>query len=874
MKPIKLVMSAFGPYAGETAVDFSALGSSGIFLITGDTGAGKTTIFDAISFALYGEASGGSQKRASKTFRSDYAAAGTPTFVEYTFLHKGRVYCVRRNPEYLRPKKRGEGFITENPDAVFSCEETEELLSGVEAVNRRVYELIGLNRNQFSQTVMIAQGDFMKILNAKSDERKKLFQKIFNTGFFEELQQRLKDMDRDCSAEAEKNDNAILSSFSRLQMDGDYEGAEKMGEIRGEARYIDAMLPLLQGLIDFQQQRQSDARQGREQAELRLDGLKEALAEGKKRNQDFQRLESLKQEAQAHALKEEEIGEGRVRLATARKALNVQSSDALLQQNIQSIRRQRAELQVCRTDAEKALETRKAAEEGFARAEQALQTLEEKKEELSRLEAAVPALEKAAQQRRALEKAEKQAAEKYEKSCQEDAAYSRVKEAFFRSQSSLIAATLEEGKPCPVCGSLHHPAPAAARGESATRAQLDKAERSRAGAEREAREAMLEKARVESAFQEGLARIAELGFAAEEDAAALKARTAILRGEITETEKRHKQAGEALNAARLAAREAATRAEGAEKGLEEREKERLAREAAFQAALVDNGFADEAAYRQAKMDEKAMNAQELRIRAYDEQARSLTDRLAELAGKLEGKAPADLRALQAQVQAAEAERSRFAEAESSLGNRLAINRQSNRELLEAKKKKDRLGERWALVHELYCNVSGQTSSRVKLSFEAYVQQFYFRQVIAAANKRLNVLTDGGFTLRCKEEAKNLVSQAGLDLDVLDRSTGVWRDVSTLSGGESFMTSLALALGLSDVAQARSGGVRLDSMFIDEGFGSLDEESLRQAMELLSGLAGGSRMIGIISHVGELKNRIDKKIIISKNLTGSSVTIEA
>ena len=456
----------------------------------------------------------------------------------------------------------------------------------------------------------------------------------------------------------------------------------------------------------------------------------------------------------------------------------------------------------------------------------------------------------------------------------EDAAYSRVKEAFFRSQSSLIAATLEEGKPCPVCGSLHHPAPAAARGESATRAQLDKAERSRAGAEREAREAMLEKARVESAFQEGKARIAELGFAAEEDAAALKARTAILRGEITETEKRHKQAGEALNAARLAAREAATRAEGAEKGLEEREKERLVREAAFQSALGDNGFADEAAYRQAKMDEKAMNALELRIRAYDEQARSLTDRLAELAGKLEGKAPADLRALQAQVQAAEAERSRFAEAESSLGNRLAINRQSNRELLEAKKKKDRLGERWALVHELYCNVSGQTSSRVKLSFEAYVQQFYFRQVIAAANKRLNVLTDGGFTLRCKEEAKNLVSQAGLDLDVLDRSTGVWRDVSTLSGGESFMTSLALALGLSDVAQARSGGVRLDSMFIDEGFGSLDEESLRQAMELLSGLAGGSRMIGVISHVGELKNRIDKKIIISKNLTGSSVTIEA
>lgn len=873
MKPVKLVMSAFGPYAGETTVDFSVLGSGGIFLITGDTGAGKTTIFDAISFALYGEASGGSQKRAAKSFRSDYARADTPTFVEYTFQHRDRVYTVRRNPEYLRPKKRGEGFITESPDAVFSCGETGELVSGTEAVSRRVIELLGLNRNQFSQTVMIAQGDFMKILNAKSDERKKLFQKIFNTGVFEALQQELKERDRACSAEAEKNDSDILSCFSRLQIDGDFEGAEKMREIRGEARYIDAMLPLLQGLIDCQQQRQSQARTGREQAEQRLDELKEALAEGKKRNQDFQWLEKLEQQAQAHALKEEEIGEGRARLAMARKALNVQSSDALLQQNIQSIRRQRAELQTCRETAEKALTAQKTAEEAFALAEQALQTLTGKKEELARLEAAVPALEKTAAQRRALDEAEKRAAEKYEKSCQEDAAYSRVKEAFFRSQSSLIAATLEEGKPCPVCGSLHHPAPAAAPGESATKAQLDKAERSRAGAEREAREAMLEKVRAESAFQEGLARLAELGVAGEADTAALKVKAGALGKEIAETEKDHKQAAEALNTARLAAKEAATRAEGAEKSLNEREKERLGREAAFRAALEDNGFAGEAAYQQAKMDEKAMNALELRIRAYDEQARSLADRLAELAGKLEGKAPADLKALQDRVQAAEEERRCFAEAESSLGSRLAINRLSCRELLEAKDRKDKLGRRWALVHELYYNVSGQTSSRVKLSFEAYVQQFYFKQVIAAANMRLNVLTEGKFTLRCKQEAKNLVSQAGLDLDVLDRSTGVWRDVSTLSGGESFMTSLALALGLSDVAQARSGGVRLDSMFIDEGFGSLDEDALRQALELLSGLAGGSRMIGVISHVGELKNRIDKKIIISKGPGGSAINVE-
>lgn len=873
MKPVKLVMSAFGPYAGETTVDFSVLGSGGIFLITGDTGAGKTTIFDAISFALYGEASGGSQKRAAKSFRSDYARADTPTFVEYTFQHRDRVYTVRRNPEYRRPKKRGEGTVNESADAVFSCTETGELVSGTEAVSRRVIELLGLNRNQFSQTVMIAQGDFMKILNAKSDERKKLFQKIFNTGFFEELQQKLKDMDRDCSAQAEKNKDAILSAFSRLMIDGAYEEAGKMEEIRNDAKYIETMLPLLQGLMDFQQQRQSGAEQARKAAEARLDGLKGELAEGKKRNQDFETLDKLTQEERAHALRQQEIQEEKARLVMARKALNVQSSEALLGQNIRSGERQSAELQACRARLEKARAAAGKAEESFAEAERQYRLLDRQKEELARTEAAIPALEKAADQRRTLEEAESAAAEKYRLSCIEDAAYAEVKEAFFSSQSSLIAATLKAGEPCPVCGSCQHPAPATAPKKSATKAQLDKAERSRARAEQEAQAALQEKAGAESAFREGQARLAELGVSAQEDADALKAEAKRITREIQEIETRYKQAEKAQTASALSAKEAETQTETAEKRLKELEKERLTLTEAFQTALSANGFAGEDAYRTAKISESAMNAMDEEIRAYDEKARSLKDRREELAGLLQGLTPADLGAIQQQVQAEEAERSKFAREESALGKDLAINQSCLRELLEAKKKKDRLGQRWALVHELYYNVSGQTSSQVKLSFEAYVQQFYFKQVIAAANMRLNVLTEGKFTLRCKEEAKNLVSQAGLDLDVLDRSTGVWRDVSTLSGGESFMTSLALALGLSDVAQARSGGVRLDSMFIDEGFGSLDEDALRQALELLSGLAGGSRMIGVISHVGELKNRIDKKIIITKNLTGSSITLE-
>jgi len=193
--------------------------------------------------------------------------------------------------------------------------------------------------------------------------------------------------------------------------------------------------------------------------------------------------------------------------------------------------------------------------------------------------------------------------------------------------------------------------------------------------------------------------------------------------------------------------------------------------------------------------------------------------------------------------------------------------------VDRQQKRQRLNERWAVIDKLYRSVSGQLSQKVKISFETYVQQYYFRQVIAAANKRLTLLTGGMFTLRCKEEAKNMRSQAGLDLDVLDRSTGLWRDVSTLSGGESFMASLALALGLSDVVQERSGGVRLEAMFIDEGFGTLDETALRQAMELLGRLADGKRLIGVISHVPEMKERIERRIVVKKRLTGSELTVE-
>ena len=222
MKPIKLVLSAFGPYAGLTEIDFERFGTEGLFLITGDTGAGKTTIFDAISYALYGEASGGNTRRSAKSFRSDYAALTADTFVEYTFLHKEKHYSVRRNPEYIRNSRRGEGITEEKASAELVCLETGEIWSRIGEVDSKIQEIIGLNRNQFSQTVMIAQGDFLKILNAKSDDRKKLFQKIFGTGIFAALQEKLKLMEAECRMEKKRIDELVLAAEARLSIPEDF----------------------------------------------------------------------------------------------------------------------------------------------------------------------------------------------------------------------------------------------------------------------------------------------------------------------------------------------------------------------------------------------------------------------------------------------------------------------------------------------------------------------------------------------------------------------------------------------------------------------------------------------------------------------------
>ena len=874
MKPLSLTMSAFGPYAGVTQLDFGKLGSEGVFLITGDTGAGKTTIFDAISFALYGEASGGAERRAARSFRSDYAAAEAETYVEFFFEHRGREYRIKRAPEYERRKLRGEGTTKQAAYAEFECAETGELITRIDAVNARVGELTGLSRSQFAQTVMIAQGDFLKILNAKSEDRKRLFQKLFDTEVFAGIQQRLKDMNGECAQAVERINALSEAELARLKDDMDFARAKELRELRTDVRRMDKLPGLLEERLRARRERLDAAMAAAAQGEQRAALLSAQLAEARHTNRELDERDKLARELEKMNASGEATAAQEEKLTHARCAARLAGAEALLKKWTAESAENAAQLSA----AEQALKKGEAAQEEWAArraaAEKELEGAESLKDGLRRMAEAIPLLMNAAAGAAALEAQREAAKLCLEESRRRDTEYTAVKERFYASQAGLLAAELKEGQPCPVCGATEHPAPARPASEPATKEQLERADGERRRAEARVHAAAAEAAKRQAELESAKGRLEALGFTGGESAQELEGECAHTRAEIQRREAAVKRARAESEAALAALSRAKAALENAEKRRADIEAALEAQQAEFAAGLSALGFAGAEEYERAKMPARDMDALDAQLRVRRERLRSLTDRLEALTEKLAGAERTELEALEATAAAAQRASRAAGEAAAAMKSATAADEEAIARIRELSARRAEAQRRWAVVKEVYDTVSGQVSRRVKISFETYVQQYYFKQVIAAANKRLTVLTDGMFVLRVKEEARNMRSQAGLDLDVLDRSTGLWRDVSTLSGGESFMASLALALGLADTVQSRSGGVRLDAMFIDEGFGTLDENSLRQAMELLTRLAGGRRLVGVISHMAELKERIDKKVVVTKTAAGSALRIEA
>ncbi len=964
MRPITLTMSAFGPYAGKMVLPLDRLGESGLYLITGDTGAGKTTIFDAITFALYGEASG--DMREPGMFRSKYAAPETPTEVELEFSYAGKTYKVRRNPEYERPKARGEGVTLQRADAELMYPDG-RIITKQREVDAAVRVIMGIDRNQFLQIAMIAQGDFLKLLLAPTEERKKIFRQIFKTRLFADLQERLKRESgamNDACADARRSlkqyvggvmcgEDDVLSIDVRKAKNDELPAAEvteligrliEKDEERGRliSREIEGLDQQLEqvnanlGKLEMQEKARHELERTRgalEEETARFDGFKDAWEAEKARSAEGDVLAAQKAEIEAELPRYEELAN--LEKEAERLTAGVREKEGALEQKRQAAQREERMLGEMKQELAAlagAGEKRERLEARKARAAERQKGLRDLQEGFKDLESRRQALAQRQQEYRRAVASEKAAVDDYE----------TKNRAFLDEQAGILAENLIEGRPCPVCGSVNHPHPAGKSEKAPSEAQLKKAREIAESAREAARTASERCAGMRSAIEareESLDRqIGEL-LPFRGDKAETGRESAELRGMAAEKKSAGGVSGEAVGTyggsaeSAAAVQDAAGRRSAAEKQigsellaaaaeLRDLEKEIAAelrnvrRKAALeqevpqketalaalkqQAAGLEAELASDTATRRSREEQIAERRKNLRYdsrRTAEAKAKELGDQLVrmkkaladaeqkyrdsaqkiagyqagteQLQKQLEGDAGLDRAAETERKQTLAGQRSSRIEDSRRIAVRLEANRDALRNIREKSGDLETLEKRYAWIRALSNTANGNITGREKIMLETYIQMTYFDRIIARANRRFLVMSGGQYELKRRREAENNKSQSGLELDVIDHYNGTERSVKTLSGGESFKASLSLALGLSDEIQSSAGGVRLDTMFVDEGFGSLDEESLGQAMNALAGLTEGNRLVGIISHVAELREKIDKQIVVTKEKSGGS-----
>lgn len=909
MRPLKLTICGFGPYADKTVLDLSTLGDKGVYLITGDTGAGKTTIFDAITYALYGQASGG-VRNDSSLFRSKYAQSDTPTYVELEFSYRDKTYTVRRSPEYLRPK-RGGGMTTQPADAVLTYSDGTPPLSKASYVTKEIERIIGLDKNQFVQIAMIAQGDFLKLILATTQERSVIFRKIFKTDMYQKFQD---DVKKKASELAYSCTQLSLSCAQYLEM-AELDGQNReLAEKYAENRDFERALAIIEKTVASDEQTKSEL-------EIKHKALKEESAELNKKlgaaehvkalNDELkacmQKLEKLsgelptlkKRDEQADAA-QEKLSEMRAQAAAQKEELKLydEHEKALKESalNDGQIKKKELEQDALSKKLEKlkdaiaASERAVSAAKGYeseleaAKAAQALAQTNRKS--ISELKDVVDSLNAITVKLRQAKNEYIEADDKYAKARD---SFEKMQRAYLDNSAGVLARELKEGEKCPVCGSISHPQPAHLSENAPTEAQVNES--------RDALNKLDEKKRDAAQKAHSLKGSFDAMYASAQDRCESVLNTKELRGisaviaqRLAEEDKRlediksRRDAAEKNLAVAQKLMQNAPEYEKMQKECEEGAKalnDELSalREKAVELRLTAQKTAQKLRYPSLEEASRAVSALENKISsakaAIDEAKKAYSDALSQMQSckdtaaslekaisESESKASAeDLSAKKSELDAA---LSAIEESISTLGEKSAANRKSYIGLRESVKKLASEQIHTADAKNLSDTVNGNLSGREKMSLEAYVQATYFDRIIHRANVHLMRMTDGQYELKRSREALNKQAKSGLELDVTDHYTGADRSVRTLSGGESFKASLALALGLSDEIMSGAGGIKLDTMFVDEGFGSLDEQSLDSAMDTLISLGNESRLVGIISHVEALRRRIDKKIIVTKD----------
>ncbi len=1050
MKPLRLTMCAFGPYAVETRVSFEDV-KEGLFLITGETGSGKTMVFDALMYALYDDTSG--PARGNHSLRSDFADPGVRTFVELEFLLRSQVYTIRRSPRYERPSLRG-GGTTEQAAAVELHLPDGRILASKREADQAIVELIGLDKSQFRQVAMIAQGAFFSLIEASSLDRARVYRRLFNTSLYEDMQNRLLarysgararrqalsnqlflDLKRFpfpdwAEAVGQKRDEivasqdvwaagdflaelkAVGSSLEKALAKADEESKNHQDQVvkahlaleslRRDNRILDQLDQALEEKarldseeILFQENlsRLTAAdRAGRlvtptyrdwKQAVKDLEELEADLARTRGRYEEAlkthemasRELERVKtQEAERTRLPGEisvlakEVGD--LEKLGLKKGAHKEAGDRLagLEDKLKKLKAKALELEgVMKKER---LEWESLADAGEVLHLRRRQT-DEFEADLQKMAAIRLLVQETGEEQQKLEEARQDFEARLALWRRQESLAAEAAEKLFLERAGLLAEELEEGKPCPVCGSRQHPAKAALSPDAPSKEELEglreeaeagrrqsetlsgaikgREERIKSAVSRawsdagkfltgpageaadpaqglealelllsdqgkvwegelevardRLREAEIRKARWEELLEkeksdsEELREIKEETAVQEAAAGSLREEVARLSGELAVLQKdlsgrdldQLKQDLKARKLRLASLEEAWDKAGKAESGaasalaeleirLGEMEKDKAGGEAeaatlekAFQRALRQSDFESEAAYLDKVLEEEARQQLQREVETGKLVREGNRRDLARLREDSEGLVRRDEQEEAGKIERLEGMQAEGEEKVRGLKTGLEMAREAIRSVDHSFGQTSQALEEEALLKELADLASGKHKEADQINFESYVQTCYFAQVIEHANHRLGQMTGGRYRLHRTEEAQSRQARTGLDLSVVDIWNAKTRSVSSLSGGEKFQTVLSLALGLSDVVMAQAGGVEINSLFIDEGFGSLDENSLQEAIKVLQNLAEDKRMIGVISHLPLLGQAIDKKLVAKKADSGSTLS---
>ena len=886
---------------------------------------GKTTIFDAITYALYNQTSGG--ERNGNMMRSQYARPETETYVELEFLYRGQTYRVRRNPDYKITKTLKNGKIREQkvPHSVeLTLPDGTVFPEKKNATDAKIIEILGLTADQFSQIVMIAQGDFLKLLYTKSDERKMIFSKLFRTDIYWKIQENLRRKSMEMDERIQENDRAFEQEKSRiiplpeseeLPLDELVERLRErvkdalkeqnlrranVEELNKKITKYEEINKLFVSLEKIRQTgkeleaRQVESKERRQQIENALKADKVLVAE----QQNLRQQQAVEQSVQAIAKMEETLTNNQEMFETLKTQLQEVEAEQ---------KREAADIQKKMLALEQSFPSYEALQNARSEEQQAKKVWEDlektSEESFHKKEAGIAALKEQQKQQEQVVEQTKKNWEQTSLSASESAKhYEHMYEAFLKEQAGILAENLSAGCPCPVCGSTVHPDPAKLSDHAVTELEVEQAKKTRAAAE-EKRDLAYAAFEAEKTEKQKLAQAVEKEEAdfvlaqtiakqqrkeAEQNYVSLQKiaeqiREKLVYPSFAEAKKQYAAMQKALAAAEQEIErkrqkvselaEAMNTLKGQKLAEEENQKtaKKLAAktEKEYAKLLEKSGFVSEETYHLAILPERSRSKLEREEKEYESQCLRQQSEQKLLEKQVSGKTYTDTTELNEQLKA---EKQALKEAEKTYME-LHTAYENDRSVLQNcavyLEKGKKLESEDQVIKSLSKTANGRLSGSAKIDFETYIQRQYFKQIIHEANKRLLTMSNHQFILKLKEEANTgRKTNEGLDLSVYSLVTDSERDVKTLSGGESFLAALAMALGLSDIVERSAGAIHPDMMFIDEGFGSLDAQSRQQAIEVLGELAGDSRMVGIISHVTELKEQIDRKLVVSRTDKGS------